>query len=306
MLTLNDVKAKVSEHSAHGKEKNESLLDSKAEKQIHKEGFQNTSPTRSLIHQDEIKRNKSDYFTPEMMQKQDIQDKLNLLETACKLLLSLNKLQGNELIKDRGSDKTVICKKYHREASLKRTQVRFLLLVLGGGGDKRTERQTDKLTDRQTDGQTDGLMVCFPSCPDTAFETLVIRFARNILMLCESQQLTSFLRRPFKHPPETLDVEIMFFVHKHTIILYSYQVSQVWRKLLQVSDEDITLVTQMTEDRIPLLDLVGRHWPGPISAAICCTKSALFKLREIFQGYPRLLARKNLDIHLVNKVGVCK
>ena len=95
-------------------------------------------------------------------------------------------------------------------------------------------------------------------------------------------------------------------VLKYNSILHFIQVSQVWRHSLQVNSDDITLVTQMTDDRIHLLNLVGEHWPGPISVAIYCSESALRNLTETFKAFPQLLMRTNVDIHLVHKRGVCK
>lgn len=57
------------------------------------------------------------------MLKEVVSDKLNSLEKACNLLLSFPKMQ--DFVKYNGTHKIIICKEYHREASLKRTQVQF-------------------------------------------------------------------------------------------------------------------------------------------------------------------------------------
>ena len=67
---------------------------------------------------------------------------------------------------------------------------------------------------------------------------------------------------------------------------------------------DVTLVTQLTYDRLSIFFQLLNHWKGPVSATLYCTDYEAWQLTEIFrQAESDLQKRKNIAIHVVLKSG---
>ena len=68
-------------------------------------------------------------------------------------------------------------------------------------------------------------------------------------------------------------------------------------------DNDVTLVTQISADRLPILNSLIEHWVGPISLAVYCTDNSAWQLWQYLQVSTILRARNNVAIHVVYKEG---
>ena len=65
-------------------------------------------------------------------------------------------------------------------------------------------------------------------------------------------------------------------------------------------EHDVTLVTQLTTDRLGVFFKLLAHWKGPISASVYCSDYEAWQLAQQFKG---LQDRDNIVIHVVYKNG---
>lgn len=69
--------------------------------------------------------------------------------------------------------------------------------------------------------------------------------------------------------------------------------------------DTVTLVTQMGEERLEVIDRVLQNWPGPVSVAVYISSKSVANLpKTLLQMNSSLLNRENVDLHLVLKSGV--
>ncbi|XP_072945492.1 xylosyl- and glucuronyltransferase LARGE2s-like isoform X2 [Epargyreus clarus] len=69
-----------------------------------------------------------------------------------------------------------------------------------------------------------------------------------------------------------------------------------------VDDFDVTIVLQLSMDRIQFLERLVKHWEGPISAAIYLSDCEVTKLENFIRDSPDTLStRRNVAYHLVFK-----
>ena len=66
---------------------------------------------------------------------------------------------------------------------------------------------------------------------------------------------------------------------------------------------DVTLVTQLSWDRIQILSSLLKHWLGPISICVYTTDYEAWQLSQFIQSSSLLYHRNNVAIHLVFKQG---
>ena len=71
-----------------------------------------------------------------------------------------------------------------------------------------------------------------------------------------------------------------------------------------VSATDVSLVTQLSADRLQLLDQLCDYWPGPISLALYMTDEELYEFLLYTMQTPVLASRRNIAYHIVYKEGV--
>ena len=71
-----------------------------------------------------------------------------------------------------------------------------------------------------------------------------------------------------------------------------------------VSASDVTLVTQLSADRLQMLELLCDHWPGPISLALYMSDAEAHLFLRYARQTPVLAARRNVAYHVVYKDGV--
>uniref|UniRef100_A0A8B9HBC3 LARGE xylosyl- and glucuronyltransferase 1 n=1 Tax=Astyanax mexicanus TaxID=7994 RepID=A0A8B9HBC3_ASTMX len=88
-----------------------------------------------------------------------------------------------------------------------------------------------------------------------------------------------------------------FTVHRtHLYFLhYEYQPS---------SDQtDVTLVAQLSMDRLQMLEAICKHWEGPISLALYLSDAEAQQFLRYAQGSEVLMSRSNVGYHIVYKEG---
>ena len=81
-------------------------------------------------------------------------------------------------------------------------------------------------------------------------------------------------------------------------------IPSVWKEYLSVDPDGITLVTQLSFDRFFLIDLLIKHWLGPLSITICVNIEHLQVFGQTLVTQTTLLERDNIDFHIAIKSGV--
>ncbi|XP_004627347.1 LARGE xylosyl- and glucuronyltransferase 2 [Octodon degus] len=66
---------------------------------------------------------------------------------------------------------------------------------------------------------------------------------------------------------------------------------------------DVTLVAQLSMDRIQMLEALCRHWPGPMSLALYLTDAEAQQLLHFVEVSPVLSARQDVAYHVVYREG---
>ena len=83
-----------------------------------------------------------------------------------------------------------------------------------------------------------------------------------------------------------------------------FAVTSLWKDYLDVKYYDVTMIMQLTVDRIKLLNLHVENWSGPMSVTLYVKVDELRELEESLTTTTSVLHRDNVDIHLVVKTGV--
>uniref|UniRef100_A0A3P8WCR9 LARGE xylosyl- and glucuronyltransferase 1 n=2 Tax=Cynoglossus semilaevis TaxID=244447 RepID=A0A3P8WCR9_CYNSE len=88
-----------------------------------------------------------------------------------------------------------------------------------------------------------------------------------------------------------------FTVHRtHLYFLhYEYEAS--------VDNTDVTLVAQLSMDRLQMLEAICKHWEGPISLALYLSDAEAQQFLRYAQGSEVLMSRGNVGYHIVYKEG---
>ncbi|XP_055456333.1 xylosyl- and glucuronyltransferase LARGE2 isoform X2 [Psammomys obesus] len=66
---------------------------------------------------------------------------------------------------------------------------------------------------------------------------------------------------------------------------------------------DVTLVAQLSMDRLQMLEALCRHWPGPMSLALYLTDAEAQQFLHFVETSPVLSARKDVAYHVVYREG---
>nr|XP_044986257.1 LARGE xylosyl- and glucuronyltransferase 2 isoform X1 [Jaculus jaculus] len=66
---------------------------------------------------------------------------------------------------------------------------------------------------------------------------------------------------------------------------------------------DVTLVAQLSMDRLQMLEALCRHWPGPMSLALYLTDAEAQQFLRFVEASPVLSARQNVAYHVVYREG---
>lgn len=71
-----------------------------------------------------------------------------------------------------------------------------------------------------------------------------------------------------------------------------------------VSPTDVTLITQLSGDRLQMLERLCRHWSGPMSVALYMNDAGEFNFLRYAMQTSVLRSRRNIAYHIVYKEGV--
>ena len=67
---------------------------------------------------------------------------------------------------------------------------------------------------------------------------------------------------------------------------------------------DVTLVAQLSTDRLQMLESLCTHWTGPISLALYMSDAEAQQFLRYALGSKVLMSRRNIGYHIVYKDGV--
>ncbi|GMR62797.1 hypothetical protein PMAYCL1PPCAC_32992, partial [Pristionchus mayeri] len=71
-----------------------------------------------------------------------------------------------------------------------------------------------------------------------------------------------------------------------------------------ISNDDVTLVTQLPADQFSVINKVLKIWKGPVSAAIYCSDAELPYISKEIESVNEAANRENVALHVVFKTGV--
>lgn len=74
----------------------------------------------------------------------------------------------------------------------------------------------------------------------------------------------------------------------------------------KIAADDVTLITQLSIDRLQMIDALSIHWPGPMSIALYLSDSEVQQFRAYVTSNGKLAKRKNIAYHIVYREGVCR
>lgn len=70
-----------------------------------------------------------------------------------------------------------------------------------------------------------------------------------------------------------------------------------------VSEDDVTLVLQLSMDRLQMLEMLCKHWEGPIAIALYMSDAEAQQFLRYAMGSETIMARKNIGYHIVYREG---
>ena len=74
-------------------------------------------------------------------------------------------------------------------------------------------------------------------------------------------------------------------------------------KYTAYDEYDVTLITQLSIDRLQNVELLLRHWEGPITLVLYCTDSDLYQFLHYIESFSVWNKRLNVALHVVYKQG---
>ncbi len=77
-----------------------------------------------------------------------------------------------------------------------------------------------------------------------------------------------------------------------------------WLESQPYDNMDITLVTQMTAEKIPVFVQLLEHWTGPVSVTYYMNCSDKFSIEQLATYLHQWADRGNIFVHIVLKIGV--
>ena len=83
-----------------------------------------------------------------------------------------------------------------------------------------------------------------------------------------------------------------------------FYISQIWKNELSIEPESITYVTQLTLNRLYLIDKIQEQWSGPLSVSLYLDIDEVLSFKEKLSYYPSVIERDNIDLHIVLATGV--
>ncbi|KAM5289269.1 xylosyl- and glucuronyltransferase LARGE1 isoform 3-T3 [Ctenodactylus gundi] len=88
-----------------------------------------------------------------------------------------------------------------------------------------------------------------------------------------------------------------FTVHRTHLYFLHYEYEPV------ADNTDVTLVAQLSMDRLQMLEAICKHWEGPISLALYLSDAEAQQFLRYAQGSEVLMSRHNVGYHIVYKEG---
>ncbi|XP_060759617.1 xylosyl- and glucuronyltransferase LARGE1-like isoform X4 [Neoarius graeffei] len=111
-----------------------------------------------------------------------------------------------------------------------------------------------------------------------------LKLQKTLLELDEDDPCYEFRRERF-----TVHRTHLYFLH------YEYEPS--------TDQTDVTLVAQLSMDRLQMLEAICKHWEGPISLALYLSDAEAQQFLRYAQGSEVLMSRSNVGYHIVYKEG---
>ncbi|KAH9488917.1 LARGE xylosyl- and glucuronyltransferase 1 [Bulinus truncatus] len=69
------------------------------------------------------------------------------------------------------------------------------------------------------------------------------------------------------------------------------------------SEDDVTLVLQLSMDRLQMLEMICKHWEGPIAIALYMSDAEAQQFLRYAMGSETIMSRKNIGYHIVYREG---
>uniref|UniRef100_A0A671QTT5 Glycosyltransferase-like protein LARGE1 n=1 Tax=Sinocyclocheilus anshuiensis TaxID=1608454 RepID=A0A671QTT5_9TELE len=88
-----------------------------------------------------------------------------------------------------------------------------------------------------------------------------------------------------------------FTVHRTHVYFLHYEYEPA------LDNTDVTLVAQLSMDRLQMLEAICKHWEGPISLALYLSDAEAQQFLRYAQGSEVLMSRSNVGYHIVYKEG---
>uniref|UniRef100_A0A9J8ACU5 LARGE xylosyl- and glucuronyltransferase 1 n=1 Tax=Cyprinus carpio carpio TaxID=630221 RepID=A0A9J8ACU5_CYPCA len=88
-----------------------------------------------------------------------------------------------------------------------------------------------------------------------------------------------------------------FTVHRTHVYFLHYEYEPA------LDNTDVTLVAQLSMDRLQMLEAICKHWEGPISLALYLSDAEAQQFLRYSQGSEVLMSRSNVGYHIVYKEG---
>ncbi|KAI8781242.1 xylosyl- and glucuronyltransferase LARGE1-like [Biomphalaria glabrata] len=85
-------------------------------------------------------------------------------------------------------------------------------------------------------------------------------------------------------------------VHRTHLYYLDYKVSSI-------SEDDVTLVLQLSMDRLQMLEMICKHWEGPIAIALYMSDAEAQQFLRYAMGSETIMSRKNIGYHIVYREG---
>ncbi|XP_021119912.1 LARGE xylosyl- and glucuronyltransferase 2 isoform X2 [Heterocephalus glaber] len=125
---------------------------------------------------------------------------------------------------------------------------------------------------------------------------------RRELFGCPSQPPTG--AEELQHSLAQLDEEdTCFEFRQQQLTMHRVHITFLPHKPPPPQPHDVTLVAQLSMDRLQMLEALCRHWPGPMSLALYLTDAEAQQFLHFVEASPVLSARQDVAYHVVYREG---
>ena len=81
-------------------------------------------------------------------------------------------------------------------------------------------------------------------------------------------------------------------------------IPNIWKAHMEYSIDDVTLVSQMSLNKLEAFDRLLHHWTGPVSLALYILVEHMDNAFEQIAKWNLMTTRRNVDLHIVAGFGV--